>query len=297
MPAASGGRAARRARSRLPRAARESGSRPASADPTPLQRGRRSATVASCPGGPSPPRSSRSARFSFPGRGSERRTYSRRAPHTAGSSPPSPRRDSMPMPHHRYRPYETVDLPDRTWPSVVLARSPILVLDRFSRRQPGARQPDGPASEAAPLRPAPTSGLQGDRGRLSGGVEGGLRLRAGLVEDDLIPGGVTIAVLTPARPELIERTFEAVAGARRAIVHLYNSTSTTQRRVVFGLDQNGITSLAVRGAAMCKALAGGVTRRSCSSTRPRASTTRSSTTRSRSARRWPTEWGRRRPRR
>ena len=62
-----------------------------------------------------------------------------------------------------------------------------------------------------------------------------------LVEEELVPDDVTIAVLTQARPELIERTFEAIEGARRAIVHLYNSTSTTQRRVVFGMDRGGVT--------------------------------------------------------
>ena len=62
-------------------------------------------------------------------------------------------------------------------------------------------------------------------------------------------------VLTQARPELIERTFESIAGARAAIVHLYNSTSVAQRRVVFRLDKAGITELAVRGAEMCRGLA------------------------------------------
>ncbi|HUK45852.1 MAG TPA: 2-isopropylmalate synthase [Gaiellaceae bacterium] len=76
-----------------------------------------------------------------------------------------------------------------------------------------------------------------------------------LIEDDLIPADTTVAVLTQARPELIEHTYEAIEGARQAIVHLYNSTSTTQRRVVFRLDKDGITGLAVRGAALCKELA------------------------------------------
>jgi 2-isopropylmalate synthase len=76
-----------------------------------------------------------------------------------------------------------------------------------------------------------------------------------LVEDSLIPGDTTIAVLTQARPELIERTFEAIEGATRAIVHLYNSTSSTQRRVVFRLDRDGITDLAVRATALCRRLA------------------------------------------
>ena len=67
---------------------------------------------------------------------------------------------------------------------------------------------------------------------------------------------VTIAVLTQARPELIERTYEAIEGTRRAIVHLYNSTSTTQRRVVFGMDRAGVRELAVRATALCRELAG-----------------------------------------
>jgi 2-isopropylmalate synthase len=76
-----------------------------------------------------------------------------------------------------------------------------------------------------------------------------------LIEEELIPSDTTIAVLTQARPELIERTFEAIEGAPRAIVHLYNSTSATQRRVVFRLDEEGIVELAVRATALCKELA------------------------------------------
>src|ERR1700674_84826 len=77
-----------------------------------------------------------------------------------------------------------------------------------------------------------------------------------LIEADPIPADTTIGVLTQARPELIERTYEAIEGARRAIVHLYNSTSETQRRVVFRLDKAGITDLAVRVTALCRELPG-----------------------------------------
>src|SRR5256885_11031098 len=69
-----------------------------------------------------------------------------------------------------------------------------------------------------------------------------------LIEENLIPDDVTIQVLTQARDELIERTFESVAGARRAIVHLYNSTSTVQRRVLFCLGRGGIVGIALSGA-------------------------------------------------
>jgi 2-isopropylmalate synthase len=69
-----------------------------------------------------------------------------------------------------------------------------------------------------------------------------------LIEQDLIPEDVTVQVLTQAREPLIKRTFEALKGAKRAIMHLYNSTSTTQRRVVFGLDRAGIKAIAIDGA-------------------------------------------------
>ena len=76
-----------------------------------------------------------------------------------------------------------------------------------------------------------------------------------LIENDAIPDDVTVQVLTQSRPELITRTFESLAGAKRAIVHLYNSTSTLQRRVVFGLDRAGITDIAVSGAKLVRELA------------------------------------------
>ena len=73
-----------------------------------------------------------------------------------------------------------------------------------------------------------------------------------IIEDDLIPDNVTIQVLTQARQELIERTYESLQGVEDGIVHLYNSTSTLQRRVVFGLDESGIIDIAVKGAEFCK---------------------------------------------
>jgi 2-isopropylmalate synthase len=72
-----------------------------------------------------------------------------------------------------------------------------------------------------------------------------------LIEEDLIPDDVVIQVLTQSREHLIERTYESIVGAKQAIVHLYNSTSTLQRRVVFGLDREGIKDIAVHGAQLC----------------------------------------------
>jgi 2-isopropylmalate synthase len=73
-----------------------------------------------------------------------------------------------------------------------------------------------------------------------------------LIENNRIPEDVTIQVLTQARPDLIEKTFKALTGARRVIVHVYNSTSTVQREQVFGLDRKGIVDIAVKGAQLVK---------------------------------------------
>ena len=73
-----------------------------------------------------------------------------------------------------------------------------------------------------------------------------------LIEEDRIPDDVTIQVLTQARPDLIEKTFASLKGVRRAVVHVYNSTSTVQREQVFGLDRAGIIDIAVKGAQLVK---------------------------------------------
>jgi 2-isopropylmalate synthase len=159
------------------------------------------------------------------------------------------------MPFRKYKPYETVSLSGRTWPDAVVSTAPIWCSTDLR---------DGNQSLVNPM----------DSGRkhrffdllLELGfkeIEVGFPAASAtdfdfvreLVEGGRIPDDVTIAVLTQARPELIERTFEAVDGARRAIVHLYNSTSVTQRRVVFRLDRDGITELAVRGTELCRKLA------------------------------------------
>jgi 2-isopropylmalate synthase len=110
-----------------------------------------------------------------------------------------------------------------------------------------------------------------------------------LVEQDLIPDDVTIQVLVQCRPELIERTYQSLIGAHRAIVHFYNSTSVLQRRVVFGLDQAGVTQIAVDAARLCRKLEHDVLGGTevPTSTPPRASLAPNSTTPWRSA---PRSW-------
>jgi 2-isopropylmalate synthase len=189
------------------------------------------------------------------------------------------------MPYWKYKPYDTVDLPDRTWPNRVVARAPIWCSTDLRDGNQALVKPMDSARKQRMFELLVRLGMKEIEVGFPAASKTDFDFVRKLVDDDLIPGDTRIAVLTQARPELIERTFEAIDGAQRAIVHLYNSTSTTQRRVVFRLDEAGITELATRGAALCKELSAQTPPTCSSSTRRRASTGRSSTWRCASARR------------
>ncbi|HEX7082853.1 MAG TPA: 2-isopropylmalate synthase [Gaiellaceae bacterium] len=163
----------------------------------------------------------------------------------------------MSMPYWKYRPYETVDLPDRIWPNAVLTSAPIWCSTDLRDGNQALVDPMSPARKRRFFDLLLSLGFREIEVGFPAASKADFDFVRTLIEERLIPDGVTIAVLTQARPELIERTFEAIEGAARAIVHLYNSTSVTQRRVVFRLDRDGITDLAVRGTALCKRLAAG----------------------------------------
>src|SRR3954449_2935151 len=161
----------------------------------------------------------------------------------------------MPMPHWKYRPYPTVDLPDRTWPNRVVDRAPIWCSTDLRDGNQALVKPMDSDRKQRMFDLLVELGIKEIEVGFPSASQTDFDFVRKLVEDDLIPADTTIAVLTQARPELIERTFEAIDGVHRAIVHLYNSTSTTQRRVVFRLDKDGIRDLAVRGTTLCKELA------------------------------------------
>jgi 2-isopropylmalate synthase len=161
----------------------------------------------------------------------------------------------MSMPHWKYRPYDTVDLPDRTWPDRVVDRAPIWCSTDLRDGNQALVKPMDSARKQRMFDLLVRLGIKQIEVGFPAASQTDFDFVRRLVDDELIPDDTTIAVLTQARPELIERTFEAIEGARRAIVHLYNSTSATQRRVVFRLDEAGIVDLAVRGAELCKELA------------------------------------------
>jgi len=162
----------------------------------------------------------------------------------------------VPMPYRKYRQYETVSLPDRRWPDAVLTAAPIWCSTDLRDGNQALVSPMDSARKRRFFDLLIRLGFKEIEIGFPAASKTDFDFARELVEEDLIPADVTIAVLTQARPELIERTFEAIEGARHAIVHLYNSTSVTQRRVVFRLDKAGITELAVRGTALCRRLAG-----------------------------------------
>ncbi len=161
----------------------------------------------------------------------------------------------MPMPFDKYRPYDTVFIPDRTWPDRVLDRAPIWCSTDLRDGNQALVNPMDAERKQRFFDLLLALGIKEIEVGFPAASKADFDFCRRLVEDELVPEDVTIAVLTQARPELIERTYEAIEGARKVIVHLYNSTSVTQRRVVFRMDRDGITALAVRGTALCKELA------------------------------------------
>ena len=149
----------------------------------------------------------------------------------------------MTMPYWKYRPYETVDLPDRTWPDRVIDRAPDLVLDRPARRQPVPDQADGRRAQAEDVRPARRLGIKEIEVGFPSASKTDFDFVRQLVEEDRIPADTTIAVLTQARPELIERTYEAIEGARRA-----TCTSTTRPPRPSGAWSSGSTRTGSRAS-------------------------------------------------
>jgi hypothetical protein len=148
----------------------------------------------------------------------------------------------------KYRAFRPVGLTDHTWPDRVITAAPQWCSVDLRYGQSSSDRADERPAQAAHVRSAGKDGIQGNRGGVSCSITDHFDFVREQIERNLVPDDVTIQVLTQARPELVARTFESLRGASRAIVHLYNSTSTVQRRVVFGLDRAGIVDIAVNGA-------------------------------------------------
>ena len=155
------------------------------------------------------------------------------------------------MPWHRYQPFTPVDLSDRTWPSRTITDAPRWCAVDLRDGNQALIDPMTPGRKKRMFQLLVDMGYKEIEVGFPSASQTDFDFVRMLIEEDLIPDDVVIQVLTQSREHLIERTFDAIRGAKQAIVHLYNSTSTLQRRVVFGLDRDGIKDIAVHGAQLC----------------------------------------------
>src|SRR5438552_14802200 len=162
----------------------------------------------------------------------------------------------MPRPDGKYGSYPYgVDLPDRTWPGRRLDHAPIWCSVDLRDGNQALIDPMDVARKRLFFELLVRLGYREIEVGFPSASQPDWDFVRLLIDDELIPDGVAIQVLTQAREELIERTIESLRGAPRAIVHLYNSTSVAQRRWVFRLDRPGIVELAVENAERCREFA------------------------------------------
>jgi 2-isopropylmalate synthase len=159
------------------------------------------------------------------------------------------------MPIHKYRPYHeqiTVNLPDRTWPDQRITTAPRWCAVDLRDGNQALIDPMSPERKRIMFDLLVRMGYKEIEVGFPSASQTDFDFVRQLIEEDLIPDDVTIQVLTQARAHLIERTYESIAGAKQAIVHLYNSTSVLQREVVFRTDRQGIIDIALEGARLCR---------------------------------------------
>ncbi|MDH2442436.1 2-isopropylmalate synthase [Amnibacterium sp. CER49] len=165
------------------------------------------------------------------------------------------RQQPSPMPIHRYRPYAaqfTVDLPDRTWPTKTITQAPRWCAVDLRDGNQALIDPMSPERKRLMFDLLVRMGYKEIEVGFPSASQTDFDFVRDLIEQGAIPDDVTIQVLTQAREHLIARTYEAIRGAKQAIVHLYNSTSILQRDVVFRTGRQGIVDIALEGARLCK---------------------------------------------
>ncbi len=152
------------------------------------------------------------------------------------------------MPIENYRPYPKVKLPNRQWPARSIESSPIWCSVDLRDGNQALSNPMNIEQKLEIFNLLVELGFKEIEIGFPAAADVEFSFLRKLVENHLIPEDVTIQVLTQPRDHLIEKTFEAIEGVPKAIVHLYNSTSAVQRRVVFNSDRKGIIDIAVKGA-------------------------------------------------
>ena len=161
------------------------------------------------------------------------------------------------MPFGKYVPFHeqiAIDLPDRTWPTKRMTVAPRWCAVDLRDGNQALIDPMNPARKMRMFDLLVRMGYKEIEVGFPSASETDYTFCRELIDGGHIPDDVTIQVLTQCRDHLIERTFDAIRGSKQAIVHLYNSTSILQRRVVFGLDQDGIVDIALQGARLCRKL-------------------------------------------
>jgi 2-isopropylmalate synthase len=161
-----------------------------------------------------------------------------------------------PMAYQKYRATVPVDLVDRTWPNNRLTKAPIWCSVDLRDGNQALIDPMDLERKNVMFEQLVVMGFKEIEVGFPSASQPDFDFVRHIIEQGLIPDDVTIQVLTQSRPDLIRRTYDSLHGARRAIVHFYNSTSTLQRRVVFHLDQAGIKKIALDAAVLCKSLEG-----------------------------------------
>jgi 2-isopropylmalate synthase len=167
--------------------------------------------------------------------------------------PPQPATPKT-MAFAKYRPFVPLELRDRTWPDRKLTKAPRWCSVDLRDGNQALIDPMDPERKRRMFETLVRMGFKEIEVGFPSASQPDFDFVRLLIEEDLVPEDVTIQVLTQCRPELIQRTYECLEGARRAIVHFYNSTSILQRRVVFGLDKAGIVDIAVNAARLCRKL-------------------------------------------
>jgi 2-isopropylmalate synthase len=157
-------------------------------------------------------------------------------------------------PKDKYRAFAPVNLADRKWPSEQITKAPIWCSVDLRDGNQSLIEPMGPERKMRMFAALLKMGFKEIEVGFPSASQTDFDFLRTLIDGKHIPGDVTIQVLTQAREDLIRRTFESLKGAKSAIVHLYNSTSELQRRVVFKMDRAGITKMAVDGAKLIKRL-------------------------------------------
>lgn len=166
--------------------------------------------------------------------------------------PPSATPDKMPF--EKYQVNMPLLLEDRTWPNVVIDKAPVWCSVDLRDGNQALIDPMDPPRKLKMFEELVKMGFKEIEIGFPAASQPDFDFVRQLVEEDLIPTDVTVQVLVQCRDELIERTFDSIAGVSRAIVHFYNSTNPLQRDVVFGMDKEGVKEIPVDAARLCRKL-------------------------------------------